>query len=101
MSKIREELKSEIKSEYYLVRYHGCEKTLKENNIPKSIGNLRRIFALIIENEDKKITDLDRANFDRAVTALEDYIENYGKPVDYKSISKEELNELFLDECYD
>ncbi len=51
-----------IQADYYLTRYQACENVLKENNIPKNIYQLRRIFALIMTEKDEPTAE-ERKNF--------------------------------------
>ncbi len=55
-----------IQSDYYLTRYQACENVLKENNIPKNIYQLRRIFALIMTEKDEA-TEQEKKNFEKVI----------------------------------
>jgi ankyrin repeat protein len=43
----------------------------------------------------------EREQFKKATVELEQYVISYNKQPNLKSLKKKELNELFLDECYD
>ena len=99
MVKISDECRQDILSDNYWTRYMACNRILKENGVSKEFYQLRRVLQLITSKSNEP-TELEKANFSKALTELEKYIENYGKKIDLSKLSKEELNELFLDECY-
>ena len=103
-----------IVSDYFQTRLQSCNDVLAENRVDKSVTDLRRIYRLIM-TKDLEPDEADRVNFRRALLALEDYILSYKidelkkkaskDPVvniDFSSFAnQEELNEAFLDECWD
>jgi hypothetical protein len=97
---ISEENKSLILSDIYFCRYMGCENVLAENQIDRSVSQIRRVHHLILTKNETPAAD-ERSKFKKALLELEHYVQNYSKEIHLKSLKKKELNELFLDECYD
>jgi ankyrin repeat protein len=98
---ISEENKAKIKSSDFSTRLRGCRSALKEHQIQNEIEKRRRIYPLICSNDPFSTTEKERSNFEKAIDLLEKYIQNYAKPIDFFSLSTIELDELFLDECWD
>jgi ankyrin repeat protein len=101
LSLISEEAKKEMRSDYQFSRTGGIDKALKENNIDKRFYNLRRIYHLVTAKSADYPTAEEKENFEKAIFALASYISNYGKPIDFTGMTPLEINELFMDECYD
>jgi hypothetical protein len=101
---LSEETKQLIQSNLYFCRYISCENVLRENNIPTSVSQLRRVFCLIKAKNDSQPSQDEKVKFKKAIIELEKYIQSFktnNKTQNFKSINKQELNELFLDECFD
>lgn len=99
-----DENKQLILSDLYFCRYMGCENVLRENNIPdKSVYQVRRVYNLILSSNDHQApTAEEKTNFKRAISELEKFIQLYHKKeLRLRSLKKKDLNEVFLDECYD
>lgn len=96
---MKEKLLEDITSDNYLIRYESANNYLKANGIPHEISEIRRIFRKIITKKDRP-DEAERKNFAEAKEMLVNYVKNYGKPIDYFSLSKDELNELLSEECH-
>lgn len=88
-----------ILSNSYEDRKKGCMNALKENNIDKEIFDLR-IFRLIYSTKASPSSE-DKQKFQKAVELLKKYINSHGKELNFESLSKNEINDLFLDYCCD
>lgn len=82
----------------YFVRYDACNRILEANGIPLKIPDLRRVFSGILEGSGA-FSEKDRQRCQRALDELIAFIRDYGKPPDYTGMTREEINECFLDAC--
>lgn len=85
----------------YLVRYHAGQRILNAYNISLGISEIRTVFLLLSEDlqksQDKSLTN---KGYELARENLFKFIQKYLFPPVYESITKEELTECLLDECY-
>lgn len=89
----------QVFDEEYFVRYDAYNQLLRMNGIPLEISDLRRVFSGMMNLEglpkEKKRQALKDA-FDRFVR----FVQEYGKPIDYATLTPAEVTERFLDVCH-
>ncbi len=79
-----------IVSPDYLNRYHACNRILAANGIPVMVAEIRSVFSNIsvsgmpFSEEVRKRCQVGREK-------LIEFIENYGKPLDYFNMTPEDL----------
>lgn len=83
----------------YFVRYDACDKILQENDIPLKIADLRRVFSLIIEKDDNTAEETHQQLL-RGQAELIQFINSFGKSLDFAQLTRQQVNDLFLDACY-
>lgn len=85
----------------YFIRDGACERILKAYGIIMRVYNIRRVFTYITGGKDSNSPTAEEiAQFKIGRENLMQFIENYGKQLNYAELSKEELNEALLDEGY-
>lgn len=90
-----------INANSYLSRYHASERILKAYGIKLSIPEVRKVFPLITDNHIEGLNEEQiKSRHIKAKENLLDFIKNYNHPLSYDQMSLEELEDVFLDECY-
>jgi hypothetical protein len=83
---MNEHLLNDITNSNYCVRKDAAKNYLKANNIPHKIIELRNIFLMLVSGNDKP-TDEDIKKHQEVRQLLIDYVNNYGKPIQYNLLS--------------
>lgn len=85
----------------YLIRYHGCRRILEAYDIHDELTSLHKVFPLICKEADSGMDEgALRSTYQAALQYLFDYIRNYGKVVDFNTLSPQAIADAFIEECY-